>query len=180
MDSIAPQAGLRIVDYEDGTFAVFDYSKPVEEDAHHVFYPQVADGFTSRLAAWRYIVERGEASLERGPEPCTSPANDKRGHAISDDDDLFSEIMKRDDVTFPEAVERVAGKVIPFHRPADGATPLPALIGLSNDLAGIAMKLAMAGATNDVRHLSGCVADLRRIASMLAPFEFRDGEEAPF
>jgi hypothetical protein len=50
---------LRIVDYEDGTFAVFDYSEPTYEDEKTVFYPQVAEGFTSRAAAERYIVAAG-------------------------------------------------------------------------------------------------------------------------
>ena len=102
---------------------------------------------------------------------------------MSDDDDLFTYVMKRDAVTFPEAVERVAaGNVIQFPAPPHRAMamPAPALIGLSNDLAGIAMKIAVTAATNDARQLSGCAADLQRIASVLASFEFYDGEEAPF
>jgi hypothetical protein len=76
MDSITPRVGLRIVDREDGTFAVVDTSEPAYEDDESLYYQAIADGFTSRAAAWRYIAEVDEARLERRQEPCTSPAND--------------------------------------------------------------------------------------------------------
>lgn len=77
MDSITPRVGLQIVDREDGTFAVVDTSEPAYEDDESLYYQAIADGFTSRAAAWRYIAEVDEARLERRQEPCTSAANDE-------------------------------------------------------------------------------------------------------
>jgi hypothetical protein len=57
MDSTEQRASLRIVEHEDGTFAVVDASAPVEEDGESIFYSETADGFESRAEAEAYIAK---------------------------------------------------------------------------------------------------------------------------
>jgi hypothetical protein len=73
------------------------------------------------------------------------------------DDDLFSEIMKRDGVTFPEAVERAAaGNVIPFP-----VRETPPMSQLADELRAIATEITQDGPT------ARRAASLRRIAGWL-------------